>query len=661
MLSKYKQISVLLLILFFYNIQDASSQATLELSGIIRDTTPSRNPDFEWNIVTAQGIVLSTLGADHTPTYCCGDNSYPPIMPVVHNQTTFYAFFHDVPDVNIKIPYTLTLTPDPNNPNVYTYTNLAFFPIDGQGFDNPTNYPNETVYRDANGTPHNFHFCFEVHTQFEYQPGYVFNFVGDDDVWVFINNQLVVDLGGIHRALNVSLNVDTLGLTIGQSYPFDFFYCERHTTKSEISISTSLPFICPFFDGCGVCQGDNSSCCLPSNCDNKPGLDLVCLTQTCTDNMTCTASQLRCNDNDPCTVDNCFFGAGCSFSPYNCRDNNPCTYDYCSPTNFCVFVPIGGCVACENTVCQSDDLCIPLECHPLNGSTCISNPVICDDDNPCTMDSCYQGQCIFTVITDCGTNTTTTTTTTTDATSTTAPATTAPATTAPATTAPATTAPATTAPATTAPATTASATTGPDTTTTTTTSSTTGGGTGTIPTTTSTSSTTTTTTTTSTIGSAPPPCVCPTGYDCRLEHHPTVGWLILCTLQNTTSTTSTSTTSLPTTTTTRPATTGQVSTTVGSPPTTISSTSTTGSATTMTSTTGATTMPPPNPCLYSNVRCRRNQVCSNNYGVPLCIQNGCLTCEDLGCHKQGLFCKFVRNRLFSRDPDCCEYIPTCSN
>lgn len=65
-------------------------------------------------------------------------------------------------------------------------------------------------------------------------------FVGDDDVWVFINNQLVIDLGGRHVQLSGSVALDTLELIPGTTYNLDVFNAERHTTQSNFRIDTTL-------------------------------------------------------------------------------------------------------------------------------------------------------------------------------------------------------------------------------------------------------------------------------------------------------------------------------------------------------------------------------------------------------------------------------------
>jgi fibro-slime domain-containing protein len=46
----------------------------------------------------------------------------------------------------------------------------------------------------------------KIQASFEYIPGQYFEFLGDDDVWVFINNRLVVDIGGQHPQAFGSVN-----------------------------------------------------------------------------------------------------------------------------------------------------------------------------------------------------------------------------------------------------------------------------------------------------------------------------------------------------------------------------------------------------------------------------------------------------------------------
>ena len=87
---------------------------------------------------------------------------------------------------------------------------------------------------------HNYGFTMKIQASFEYVPGQYFEFFGDDDVWVFINNKLVVDIGGQHAQVFGSVNLDTLGLTSGKSYPFHIFYAERHTSASNFMMRTSI-------------------------------------------------------------------------------------------------------------------------------------------------------------------------------------------------------------------------------------------------------------------------------------------------------------------------------------------------------------------------------------------------------------------------------------
>jgi fibro-slime domain-containing protein/uncharacterized repeat protein (TIGR01451 family)/uncharacterized repeat protein (TIGR02543 family) len=191
----------------------------------------SAHPDFEITPIPGddRGIVQSTLGGDSKPVYAGQSGT-----PSTYGLTAFNQWYNDTTHVNTSTPYSLTFT---KIGNVYQYNNPFFFPIDNQLLGN-------------DGRSHNFHFTLELHSQFAYQTGQTFNFTGDDDVWVFINDKLAIDLGGVHSAESASVNLDTLGLTSGQNYNFDLFFAERHTTESNFKAETNIAL-----DVCGNISG----------------------------------------------------------------------------------------------------------------------------------------------------------------------------------------------------------------------------------------------------------------------------------------------------------------------------------------------------------------------------------------------------------------------
>jgi fibro-slime domain-containing protein len=150
--------------------------------------------------------------------------------------------------------------------------NPLFFPVDGDAFSKadmtgaqvPSDpkglYDSSGTWpwdKDSSGNkiPHNFSFTSEIRYWLKYDASrsYRLDIVGDDDVWVFINKKLVVDLGGVHTPVTGSISIDAtlaanLGLSDGNVYEVAVFQAERQSTSSTFKITlggfNTSPSVC---------------------------------------------------------------------------------------------------------------------------------------------------------------------------------------------------------------------------------------------------------------------------------------------------------------------------------------------------------------------------------------------------------------------------------
>ncbi|MBK9576933.1 MAG: fibro-slime domain-containing protein [Fibrobacteres bacterium] len=208
---------------------DSGTCNTAILATTVHDfgTHPNFNQAIS-NVVT--GMIQDTLDSFRKPV----------LKANLANNNLIRTWFRDSAGANAATCRDIALTMDTLT-GTYRIDQPEFFPVDDfltlpNGTPNPFNNLNTT----GNTYTHNFAFCMESHGEFEYKPGQVLDFRGDDDLFYFIDGKLRMELGGIHGPASGSILLDTMGLTVGQTYPWDFFFCERRPTGSSFRITTSM-------------------------------------------------------------------------------------------------------------------------------------------------------------------------------------------------------------------------------------------------------------------------------------------------------------------------------------------------------------------------------------------------------------------------------------
>jgi fibro-slime domain-containing protein len=198
-----------------------------KLNATVRDFSDT-HPDFEQLTIPGQldqGIVEFELDADDKPVYAKHAST-----PTTTGKEYFDMWFHDAPE-NVTLTTKIALQRSSTDPEIYVYENDAFFPIDDRGLGNQ-------------GRPHNYHFTLELATRFRYVGGETFSFSGDDDLWVFINRRLAIDIGGRHNTLygevNLDEQADELGIAPDNDYALHLFFAERHTVGSHFNVRTTI-------------------------------------------------------------------------------------------------------------------------------------------------------------------------------------------------------------------------------------------------------------------------------------------------------------------------------------------------------------------------------------------------------------------------------------
>ena len=177
-----------------------------------------------------KGVLGSTLGPDRKPVWA-GPTQDPvpnPTQLFFTGKKEFDQWYRDVSGVNMTYYESLTLLQSATNKTTYAmnsdtdspwYDLCGFFPLDDltkphvdQNTGQPVTYhydqgqPDDRTCHAYQGlgfgnswANHNYSFTTELRYWFQYEGNENLKFTGDDDVWVFINGTMAVEMPGTHN------------------------------------------------------------------------------------------------------------------------------------------------------------------------------------------------------------------------------------------------------------------------------------------------------------------------------------------------------------------------------------------------------------------------------------------------------------------------------